>query len=216
MKVVFISDTHGHHKGLIDLPDGDVICHTGDYSARGDIYDLRQFMKWFSALEQYKARIFISGNHDIFAAESPELMKDIVPDNVTYLFDSSVTIDGIKFYGTPWQPIFLDWAFNITEAEQVEKYALIPKDTDVLLTHCPPFGVLDLAPAWRHRPAEHVGSKPLRDRVLEVEPLVHAFGHIHEGYGDISLYNNITFINGSVLNGIYRLVNDPIISYIVK
>jgi Icc-related predicted phosphoesterase len=216
MKVISISDTHGSHKGLTNLPDGDVICHTGDYSARGDEYDLKQFMKWFSSLTQYKARIFIDGNHDLFAEESRARMLDMIPENVTHLFDSEVIIDGIKFYGTPWQPIFLDWAFNMPDEDLIKMYAFIPKDTDVLLTHCPPYNVLDLSPAWYSKPAMHCGSKPLRDRVLEVEPLVHAFGHIHEGYGDISLYNNITFINASVLNGQYKLVNDPIISYVVK
>ncbi len=206
---------HGSYKGLKDLPGGDVICCTGDYSARGDEYDLKQFMKWFSSLEQYNARIFIDGNHDLFAEEYSDKMQDYIPKNVTYLFDSEVVIDGIKFYGTPWQPIFLNWAFNRTEKELAKLYAKIPEDTDVLLTHTPPRGILDLAPAWRHRPAENCGSISLLERVKVVNPIVHAFGHIHEGYGDVFV-GNTTFINASVLNGHYELVNNPIIHYVVK
>ena len=214
MRICFISDTHGNR--LKDLPEADVICHTGDYSARGDQYDLSQFIKWFSALDQYKARIFIAGNHDIFAQESPDVQESMIPENITYLRDSSVIIDGMKFYGTPWQPIFLNWAFNLPENELAEKWELIPLDTDILLTHCPPHNILDLSPAWRHRPAEHCGSKSLLNKVLDINPIAHAFGHIHEGYGCISLYNNIDFINASVLNGWYKLVNDPIVIHAVK
>ena len=214
MKICFISDTHGNR--MKDLPEADVICHTGDYSARGDSYDLSQFVKWFSALSQYKARIFIAGNHDIFAQESPDVQESMIPENITYLRDSSVIIDGMKFYGTPWQPIFLNWAFNLPENELAEKWELIPLDTDILLTHCPPHNILDLSPAWRHRPAEHCGSKSLLNKVLDINPIAHAFGHIHEGYGCISLYNNIDFINASVLNGWYKLVNDPIVIHAVK
>ena len=214
MKICFISDTHGNR--LKDLPDADVICHTGDYSARGDEYDLKQFLKWFSLLRQYKERIFIAGNHDIFAQESPDLQKSMIPDNVTYLCDSSVIIDGLKFYGTPWQPIFLNWAFNLPEDKLLAKWEQIPMDTDILLTHTPPYNILDLTPAWYEKPAKHCGSKTLLNKILDVNPIVSAFGHIHEGYGSISLYNNIDFVNSSVLDGQYRLVNDPIIIHAIK
>lgn len=216
MKICFLSDTHGSHRGVKQLPDADVICHTGDYSAQGSSEDLKQFMKWFSGLEQYSARIFISGNHDIFAEESPDVMESMIPKNVIYLRDSFTIIDGYKFYGTPYQPIFLNWAFNLPEEELVKKWEMIPDDTDILLTHCPPYGVLDFAEASKFKEAEHCGSRSLLDRVLHIDPLAHAFGHIHEAYGEISLYNNTSFVNGSLLNRRYQLVNDPIIINAVK
>lgn len=214
MKICFISDTHGNR--VKDLPEADVICHTGDYSARGDEYDLKQFLKWFSALSQYKARIFIAGNHDIFAEEFPDVQESMIPETITYLRDSSIIIDGMKFYGTPWQPIFLNWAFNLSEEELVKKWDIIPLDTDILLTHTPPHNILDFSPGWRGKPGEHCGSKSLLNKILDVNPIVNAFGHIHEGYGEISLYNNITFVNSSLLNGRYQLVNDPIIIHAIK
>lgn len=216
MKICFISDTHGDHKGLKNLPEADVICHTGDYSPRGTHGDLNAFLRWFGALDQYKYKIFISGNHDIFAEDAPDITASMIPSNIHYLFDSSVVLDGFKFYGTPWQPIFLDWAFNLTDEELVEKWKLIPNDTDILLTHCPPINILDLAPAWYEKPERHCGSPSLLTRVLEINPIVHAFGHIHEGYGEISLYDNVTFVNGSVLDGQYRLVNNPIVINVIK
>jgi Icc-related predicted phosphoesterase len=216
MKICFISDTHGSHKGLRNLPEADVICHTGDYSPRGTHGCLNDFLRWFSSLDQYKYRIFISGNHDIFAEDSPDVTLSMIPSNVFYLFDSSIVLDGFKFYGTPWQPIFLDWAFNLSESDLTEKWKLIPSDTDILLTHCPPKNVLDFAPSWYEKPAQHCGSSSLLAKVKTLKPIVHAFGHIHEGYGEVSLYDNISFVNGSVLDGQYRLVNDPIVINAIK
>lgn len=212
MKICFLSDTHGQHRSKrLILPEADAICHTGDFSPRGKTEDVVEFMRWFTTLP-YKYKIFIAGNHDWGLFDHEDIMLEYLPENVTYLKDSSITIEGIKFYGTPWQPIFLDWAFNLTEEELVHKYAMIPNDTDVLLTHCPPYGVLDTC----LYDGKIAGSPSLLNRILEINPIVSAFGHIHEQYGEISLYNNTTFVNGSVLNRRYELVNDPIIVNVVK
>ena len=211
MKVAFISDTHGTHKYIPNLPEADVICHTGDLSGHGYTEEIIDFMKWFATLP-YKHKVFIAGNHDWGWFHHEDVLLNYVPEGITYLRDSSVIIDGLKFYGTPWQPVFLDWAFNLEEGELVKKWELIPSGTDILLTHCPPHNILDLA-NYRN---EHTGSKSLLDKILEIDPIVSAFGHIHEAYGSISLYNNITFVNSSLLNRRYELVNDPIVINVVR
>lgn len=204
MKICFISDTHGKHKLLSTMPEADVIAFTGDFSMSGSQCELELFLDWFSGLLQYKEKIFIAGNHD-FICEKPDIVRKLVPDNVTYLFDESITIDGIKFYGTPWKPRFCNWAFNLSEDELTKKYNLIPDDVDILLTHTPPFGILDIT-INRYL----TGSSSLLKKINEIKPKISAFGHIHEAYGVTNVYDT-TFVNASILNEKYQPVNDPII-----
>ena len=204
MKIIFISDTHGQHD-FLDLPEGDMIIHAGDVSSRGTRHEIAQFLAWFKKLG-YRYKIFIAGNHDFFfeLAEFDDI-KVQIPENVVYLNDSGVKVEGLNIWGSPIQPWFNNWAFNRQRGKEIKEYwDKIPQNLDILITHGPPKGILDMT----HR-GESVGCEDLYDAILQVEPKVHVFGHIHEAYGKESR-NGVQFINASVLNLQYQLVNLPV------
>lgn len=200
MKIVAISDTHTYHD-YIDLPEGDVLVHTGDFSFQGNREEYDRFVDWF-AKQPHPYKVFIAGNHDRIL----EKEKLPVPDGVYYLQDTSLVIDGIVFYGSPWQPEFCNWAFNLPRGRPLaEKWGKIPEDTEVLLTHGPPHKILD------HCPGGNVGCEDLLERVLKLPNLkYHVFGHIHESYG-IEVFGTTTFVNASSCTGRYRPINNPIV-----
>ncbi len=205
MRAVFISDTHGKHDELI-LPEGDILFHMGDVSNVGTESGIIDFLNWFEKLDvQYK--IFIAGNHDFFfEKESESIIKELIPPSIIYLNDSGIEINGKYIWGSPIQPWFFDWAFNRKRGEEIlEHWKLIPKNTDILLTHGPPFGILDQTLSGKS-----VGCEELMKEVDKIKPKIHAFGHIHEAYG-IQEKEECTFVNASVLNFNYKLVNKPIV-----
>ena len=201
MKITLISDTHSKHNQLT-LPKGDILIHAGDVSSRGNKREVKNFLNWFSK-QDYKYKIFIAGNHDFFfEQENENIIQEIIPENIIYLNDSGIEIEGIKIWGSPIQPTFFDWAFNRERGTEIKKYwDLIPNDTDILITHGPPFGILDQTVR-----GENVGCKELLIRVLEIKPKIHVFGHIHEAYGEAQKHD-IKFINASVLNVRYQVTN---------
>ena len=206
MKIVIISDSHGKHKQLA-LPDADMIIHCGDMTTRGYEYEIQNFMKWYGTLNQYKYKICIAGNHDILYEKNSILAKSLVPENVVYLEDSGVEIEGIKFYGTPVQKIFYNWAFNRPESTLIKHWQAIPDDTDVLITHSPPYMIGDYVP----RSMQHEGSPSLYEEITKrIKPKLSVFGHIHAGYGVYNI-DEITFINASNLDEDYNCVNAPIL-----
>ena len=211
MKITFISDTHNKHNHLTSkgmgniLGSGDVLVHAGDISSMGKSHEIKNFLDWFSNTD-FTHKIFIAGNHDF----GFELIHDIAPEykekGVYYLFDSEVVIDGVKFYGSPWQPEFYDWAFNLPRGEKLaKKWAMIPGNTDILITHGPVYGLLDYAPM-----GGHVGCEELYKRVFEVKPKIHVCGHIHSGYGQKSI-DGVEFLNASVLDERYEHAHKPIV-----
>ena len=209
MKLILISDTHGKHNE-VNLPEGDVLVHAGDFCAggrRSKIIELREFAEWF-AKQPHQHKIVIAGNHDwaaeAFMKEEAEwIMRKDFFSTVHYLRDSSVTINGFKFYGSPWQPTFFDWAFNANRGPDIKEYwDKIPDDTDVLITHGPPMGILDRV--WR----DSVGCADLTAAVTRIKPKVHVFGHIHCGYG-YKLFNGTQFYNAALCNESYQIVNKP-------
>jgi Icc-related predicted phosphoesterase len=204
MKFVAISDTHSQHRKVV-LPQADCIIHAGDVSSMGRESEVIDFLDWFSGLD-YKYKIFIAGNHDFFFERCDKLrLKSILPNNVIYLNDSRVEIEGIKIWGSPISPWFYNWAFNRYRGEQIRKHwALIPADTDILITHGPVFGRLDKTAS-----GDEVGCKDLLEKINEIEPKVHICGHIHEAYGEIE-ENGIKYINASVVNLDYKLVNQAV------
>lgn len=203
MKIVAISDTHGQHHNVV-LPKGDVLIHTGDISSNGRTSQVVDFLQWFAA-QPFEHKVFIAGNHDYyFERESPQEIQSIMPAGVTYLNDSGVIINGIKFWGSPIQPWFFDWAFNRQRGAEIKKHwDLIPNDTDVLLVHGPAKGILD-----RVVNGDTVGCVDLLEAVKRVKPQYFVFGHIHEAYGR-ELHQDTTYINASVLDVGYRLANAP-------
>ena len=207
-KITFISDTHTKHKHLTnDLPGGDILIHCGDISSRGYKNEIENFLGWFDNIKGYEHKIFIAGNHDFGFQDNPkecfELLKNY--PSITYLEDNSIIIDGIKIYGSPWQPRFHNWAFNVNRGWDIaQKWEKIPMDTDILITHGPSLGILDITNI-----SERVGCEDLYKKVMEIKPKVHAFGHIHSSYG-MKEMDGMTFINASNLGEDYLYQNDPI------
>lgn len=230
MKIVCISDTHGLHKfmdNLNPLPQGDILVHAGDCTNVGKEKEIEDFVNWFQNIKGFGTKIFIAGNHDFgfenyngvrHSNEAPWLHHLINEENlsqsdVVYLHDSEFVIESpefsrpIKFYGSPWQPEFYDWAFNLPRngKELEEKWSLIPEDTDVLITHGPPHSVRDFTPNNLQ-----VGCELLMFRVEHIKPLVHVFGHIHHAYGGAYIKDTL-FVNASICNERYVPSNKPIV-----
>lgn len=205
MKVIAISDTHGYHDQL-SLPSGDVLIHAGDVSSRGSEVEIKDFLRWFSS-QDYEYKIFIAGNHDFFFEKTDiEKINAIIPANIIYLNDSGISVDGLKVWGSPVTPWFFDWAFNRHRGADISKHwDLIPHNTDILITHGPIYGILD-----RTIRGINVGCEMLKDVLTSNPPKVHIFGHIHEAYGQKQTEDTI-FINASVLDVRYRLVNAPVV-----
>lgn len=205
MIFITISDTHGQHDKLI-LPPGDVLIHAGDVSKRGKEHEVKDFLRWFSSLD-YKYKIFIAGNHDFLFEQYPdEKINALIPDNVIYLNDNGVRIEGIHIWGSPVSPWFFDWAFNRHRGAEIDKHwQLIPDDVHILITHGPVYGVLDKTVR-----GQTVGCEMLLEKVKQLKPNVHICGHIHEAYGQIEVDGTL-FINASVLDVDYVLRNEPVV-----
>lgn len=203
MRFVALSDTHGKHN--FDLPPGDVLLHAGDVSSRGLKSEIQRFLDWFSSLD-YTYKIFIAGNHDFFFEEAPkEEIEAMIPDNLIYLNDSGVEIEGIKIWGSPIQPWFHDWAFNRKRGPEIQKHwDLISTDSDIVITHGPAFGIHD-----RLVSGMPVGCEDLLPTLQRIAPKVHLCGHIHEAYGERQVGETL-FLNASILNVRYEIANVPI------
>jgi Icc-related predicted phosphoesterase len=216
--ITFISDTHGKHKQITsDLTGGDVIICSGDISSMGHEHEIREFLSWFSRLSSYTNKIFIAGNHDWGFQDNVEKVKKILSEypNVIYLQDDLHLLgedddnyeDRVKIWGSPWQPEFYNWAFNLprNSPEMWSKWLLIPENTDILITHGPPSGILDQVDGrW-----DKLGCEMLMERVNYLKPKIHVFGHIHSGYG-YRFHNNTHFINAAVLGENYTYRNKPV------
>jgi Icc-related predicted phosphoesterase len=209
VKVVCISDTH-NQLDKVQVPDGDILIHAGDFTGRGRIEEITKFNHELSLLP-HKRKIVIAGNHDILFETNPTLARSLLT-GCDYLEDSGVEIEGIKFWGSPWQPQFYNWAFNKKRGMPLrEKWNLIPSETDVLITHGPPYGVLDLAQRIYPLSDEHVGCEELRREVIDrIKPRLHVFGHIHHSYGTVKL-GDTQFINAATLNEQYQVAHPPVI-----
>ncbi len=203
MRCVVISDTHGLHDQL-DVPDGDVLVHAGDLTRHGALEDVASLDAFLAGLP-HRHKVVIAGNHDFCFERQPRLARQMLRHAI-YLEDEAVTLDGVRFWGSPWQPWFYDWAFNLERGPEIRaKWDLIPIETDVLVTHGPPFGHGDLTSR-----GERAGCADLLDRIRELRPTHHFFGHIHEGYG-VTHNGETTFVNASVCDLGYRPVQAPVV-----
>lgn len=192
MKILHLSDTHNCHRWLRDLPEVDVVIHSGDFCMVGSEQEAIDFLNWFCDLP-YKHKIFICGNHDdcLYGANINGL-----DDNVHYLCNSGIEIEGLKFYGVP---MFMGDC--VTDRQKLN-YDKIPIDTDVLITHAPAYGILDFDDSINY------GSEVLLQAVTNVNPRIHLFGHIHKQYG-ITAIGTTTFSNGAIMNDDYSILNHP-------
>lgn len=212
MRIVCISDTH-NCGGQFDVPDGDILVHAGDATIDGTVEEIRKFNSWFSALP-HPNKVLIAGNHDWLFERDNVAARGLLSENITYLQDSAAEIAGLKFYGSPWQPVFYNWAFNLPRGpEMAAKWAKIADDTDVLITHGPPNGILDEVPR------SPLGSSPegceeLRKRVEQIAAggrlKLHIFGHIHCGHGTHEEFD-VKFVNACTCDESYLPINPAIV-----
>lgn len=192
-RIVCVSDTHSYHDQTV-IPNGDILVHAGDITRHGELEDVESFDRWLATLP-HRYKVVICGNHDFcFQDQAAEARARIT--NAIYLEDAGCQIEGLSFYGSPWQPWFGGWAFNRHRGEELAAmWAKIPVGIDVLITHGPPEGVLD-----RTRLGESAGCRDLYNRVFEIRPRLHVFGHIHEAAGVCEI-DGITFVNASTQHG---------------
>lgn len=202
LKFVCISDTHRRHDGPA-VPDGDVLIHAGDLTSRGSLAEVAAETNWLRSFPHQK-KILIAGNHDFAFQRSPDAARALC-DGLIYLEDSETVIEGIRIWGSPWQPWFYDWAFNLKRGPEIRaKWDLIPVGIDVLITHGPPMGIGDLCDH-----GARVGCEDLLETVRRIRPKFHIFGHIHEDHGQWHEAGT-TFINACTCNLAYRAVNPPV------
>lgn len=206
MRLCFTSDFHGC---LPEIENCDILFICGDICPfwNHDILYQKlwlgtEFSNWVWELHDRNIKILlIAGNHDNIFEKTPLLIPKLP---VYYLENSGVELNGLKIWGSPYSTKFGNWSFMDTNTNLTKIWKKIPENTDILLTHGPPYGILD----WTVYGNEHAGSQSLKDRVFEIKPKIHAFGHIHEGNG---VYNSdgVMFINASHMNIYYKAVNKP-------
>lgn len=208
MKIWHISDTHGYHRLLTDIPDVDIVIHSGDCSNYRDPYrneaEVRDFIHWYKELP-IKNKIYVAGNHDTSIEAKLVRKEDFEGYNITYLENEFAYIEELTIFGSPYVPTFGQWSF------MKERYKLDRiwqswdfRKTDIMITHGPPKGVLDLS-FNRDRNLERCGDKSLLNAVKKGNPKLHLFGHIHnngeiENAGTRKIHGLDTiFSNGSVV-----------------
>ncbi len=203
LRIVVISDTHSLH-GALEVPPGDILVHAGDLTNHGALEDVVAFDRFLAALP-HRHKLVIAGNHDFCFERQGEAARAALR-HATYLEDDAIVVEGIRFYGSPWQPWFYDWAFNLHRGPEIRaKWELIPEDTDVLITHGPPLGHGDLVAR-----GERVGCRDLLERVRRIKPRYHLFGHIHEAYGTTA-DGTTTYVNASTCDLGYRPIHAPVV-----
>jgi len=211
MKICALSDLHGH---LPEVPECDVVCIAGDLSpmyeqTRSGVamapWFLKNFADWLNSLKCEKI-IGIAGNHDFIAQNSNLFMHGLtgLAPKWVYLEDETYEHRGFKFHGTPWQPPFYDWAFNLPEEELRKKFDLIPHDLDVLISHGPPLGYGDLTTR-----GQNAGSRELLKACAEKKPKHLICGHIHPARGEYEA-GPVTVHNCSVVDERCKLVHEPV------
>ncbi|MBI2933881.1 MAG: metallophosphatase domain-containing protein [Planctomycetes bacterium] len=195
MRIVCLSDTHGFHD-RIAVPPGDLLLHAGDFTMVGREDEIARFDAWLATLP-HRRKVVIAGNHDWLFQLEPARARSLLAHAI-YLEDSETTVEGLRIWGSPWQPEFARWAFNLPRgAPLASKWALTPSGIDLLLTHGPPRGFGD-----RTCGGESVGCEDLLAALRRLRPRAHVFGHIHEGYGTWR-DGETTLINAAVCDEAY-------------
>lgn len=195
MRIACISDTHGFHRHL-DVPQADILIHAGDFSTpRATVEELDDFNAWLAELP-HKHKIVVAGNHDKLLEADPKLARSRLSAAV-YLEQSSTVIEGICFWGCPVTPVLPHMAFAAARGNAAKFWDRMPTETNVLVTHGPPFGILDKEEIW----GEHMGCLQLNKAVQRVRPRLHVFGHIHGGRGREAWPNGTQFVNCAAVKG---------------
>lgn len=194
MKILHLSDTHGKHRELTDMQSADILVHSGDFTLSGGDMEALDFIEWLCDLP-YKHKLFIAGNHDDCMLDAS---LEGLPDDVHYLSDRDITIDGISFFGIPMFVVF-----EGEDLKEIEHYEQIPENIDILITHRPPLGILDSVDD-----NIHYGSSILLDKVSKIKPKMHMFGHVHSAYGTMN-WNGTTFSNAGLTDWKYDIRYSP-------
>lgn len=210
VRIICISDTHLRHSSSdIKVPDGDLLIHAGDLTISGSLDQLSQAQDWLSSLP-HTHKVIIAGNHDrslqSCSVRGPATLK---APGLTYLKDSGVNLLGFKIWGAPWSLSYGEWSFQEDSFSIGKHWQKIPEDTDILITHGPPYGLGD-----RVLEGYNVGCQSLRSRVESLKLLkLHVYGHIHEGYGMYRIPDRDTiFLNAATCKRRKGLpVNSPVI-----
>ena len=217
MKIWHISDTHTFHEMLTVPENIDMVIFSGDCSnpreSLPNSFEVLKFLKWFGELP-IKYKIFVAGNHDT-SIERKIIFDLDFGDNIIHLWDSEVIIEGLKIWGSPYTPSFgFGWAFNKDRSKIYKVWEQIPEDVDIIVTHGPPKGILDLS-YDRDNKLEMCGDLALKKRIKEIQPKLVCFGHIHncdnitnQGYVKLADHNTI-YSNGSIVtDGRFGQINN--------
>lgn len=190
IRLVLLSDTHECHRE-VDVPGGDILIHAGDFSLFSkSLRAIDDFNNWLGELPHSHV-LLVPGNHEFFLEADPRRRSLLT--NATVLINEGIEIDGLRIWGSPTTPLY-GGAFGLSSPEDRKRlYARIPDGTDILITHGPPYGILDMAPGS----SMHSGCRELLDAVLRVRPKLHVCGHIH-GAGGIFATEHTTFVNAAL------------------
>lgn len=203
LRLILTSDTHEWHRGLL-VPDGEILIHAGDFTMFSrSMTAVADFNAWLGELP-HPRKILVPGNHEFFLEADPS--KRSMLSNATVLINEGIEIEGLRIWGSPVTPLY-GGAFGLSLAEDRRRlYAQLPGNIDVLVTHGPPFGILDSPPAAEF----HSGCPELLKAVKRVRPKLHVFGHVHGAYG-IFQTDHTTFANAALLGVDGGLDRSPIV-----
>jgi len=201
--LVIVADTHELHRE-VDVPNGDILLFAGDmtmFSRRPEM--VHDFNNWLGELP-HRHKVCTVGNHE-FLAESNPKFSSLLP-NAIVLINQSVEIDGLRVYGSPIT-VHAGGAFGMSSpAERARHWKNIPRNTNVLLVHGPPWGILDGAPDSD----EHEGDPELRAAINTLPDLrLVAFGHNHSGHGQLEV-DGILYVNAALMGPLGDLEYKPI------
>jgi len=202
MKLICIADTHTREKQL-HIPHGDILIHAGDFSELGTFRETKAFLTWF-AQQPHSYKILVPGNHDFFLQkENIAKLRPYLKD-INLLINDSLMIKNYLFWGSPNTPLGKNWAFGIELSNIEAHWKQIPRHTNVVITHNPPYDILD------HTKSHHVGCPYLKKELQRIQPIYHIFGHAHDNYGKIKL-GETTYINATSFDDKYTTPNKPIV-----
>jgi Icc-related predicted phosphoesterase len=207
MKIVALSDTHGNHLS-VDIPEGDIIIHCGDFTRKSNYQEVMDFIQWYSEL-RFSHKILVAGNHDRFIEKRKQEFLEILNGrNIIYLENQSVQVDAYKLFGSPYTRIFggIGSFTYSNEDEAREIWDIIPNGSDIIITHGPPEGFRDYSKTEN----KNTGCAVLLEHILKIKPAYHIFGHLHESYG-IDSNEDTVFVNASLVNGAEEVINSPIV-----
>ena len=214
IKIVIISDTHNRH-AQVPQGEGDLLLHAGDLTSGGTPAEAQLVLDWLATQKKYyKHVIFTAGNHDYFFQWENSLAEEMARERgIVYLQQKEVVVEGLNIWGSPVTPNYGSMAFNADRGHNIRRiWEMIPMDVNILLTHSPPMYMHDKVQEQDGR-MRYSGCEDLANHVQHRKPVLHCFGHIHNQYG-FTKFNDITFVNASVLNDDYVFAHQPITAYL--